>query len=509
MRGVVAAFAAWILFLAIPAHGAGRVALLVDESGSMQHYYDDGTVRALAGSLAAACSGRARPEILGFTTELRRVGRPEALVCRGANSFTLIDRALQGALASGYERIWILTDNVEDSPTAPEAGSTRDFYEVLRNPRVSGVVLFPILQAPGRGGLVLYGVQATGADPAAFANEVAIVHRAPAFAGSVPLRMKPFDRDVVGITITAVDSTHKLKVGGNSRIPLRVRFISRLDHLRIAGARIAPADTPLVFPRASLFSLESGQAHITPEHVTLEPGAQSATLYDISIDLGRIRLKPGYGTLWNATFGRTHERYRLDFRLDLAVPRDSFELRREILARYGAESMAEARATGHVYALANFPALAGEQTTVLRAGIPLPIDVEVPPYASIIVLGSILLGLGLAGALAWVLAEVIRQGGGVPWTMVARDLAGATKPVQVESDGTVRVERTLIGRIRERWFEPAPGCRVPGAPGRARISPAQPMRVMLANGKQIDLSFTPKGQHHRSPPPPSAARRNA
>jgi hypothetical protein len=78
----------------------------------------------------------------------------------------------------------------------------------------------------------------------------------------------------------------------------------------------------------------------------------------------------------------------------------------------------------------------------------------------------------------------------VRWIVGAQDLAGAKPKVEVGKDGRVLVDRVPVGQILHgNEFKADSKCRIAGHPSGARISAGQTLRVILPNGKQLDLTF--------------------
>src|ERR1017187_969886 len=113
--------------------------------------------------------------------------------------------------------------------------------------------------------------------------------------------------------------------------------------------------------RSSILSLlmpERRAISITPRVVQrLGAGDETEQVYVVDVDLGKIALKKDVASLWKAAFGKSSEEALLNLQFLIEVPQKNFHLRKQFLQEYHAGTLAEARATGKVYAVDQLPSL--------------------------------------------------------------------------------------------------------------------------------------------------------
>lgn len=461
----------FILLLAPSAAWAQSNALLVDKSGSMRPYYDDGVVRDLGGMIFDVLKRQGGAQLLAFDVEVSPLPGPEALSTQQFGQFTYLDRAIDHATQRPYDIAWILTDNIQSQPSDPEAGNTEVFYRRLRSDAVKRVVIFPVLRSPGTPGIILYAVQIAPDAGDVFEREVSdVLGQVRGAYKTEALRMKPLDRDTVELSLAEAEQRPKgwsgYKVGQPVTEKLEARFKSRLEHLKIVDAAVEVPPASPEFSDSSLLLPEKREVHITPERVsTLDPQEESPQIYTVTADLGRVKLKRDLRSLWEAaTRGKRYEDITLHIAFVIRVPQENFKFKESFVRGYSAANLVEAKQTGKIYGVERLPLLVGEATTPIVAESTVRVRIEYPWWPVGLLFLIILLLLG-AGALAFVaikrgLSGVTR--GASQWNVTAATERGAALECEANG-GRVLIQGDEVGSIVKDTFTPARGVRLDGA----------------------------------------------
>ena len=237
-----------LALIAAAAWTGPKSAVLIDRSGSMRPYYRDNVVRQLSDTLLEAL--RAQSEdvaVYAFSERAQRVKGLEDLEQLPFGNSTLLDKALDRAVQDGVEVVWMITDNIQDAPGSADAGDTEQFYKKLRTDAVEKVTIFPLRQPAGRPGLVIYALLKKDGDSDLYERELAGFHsRAAGVLRTDALRMKPLDRDTVGISWVRANVNPRTSLiiydtGKPVRELIEVKVKSKFDHIEITDSSIEVA----------------------------------------------------------------------------------------------------------------------------------------------------------------------------------------------------------------------------------------------------------------------------
>ena len=227
-------------------------------------------------------------------------------------------------------------------------------------------------QQPGRPGLVIYALLLDKADLEVYeAGAAAFRSRSGATFKTTALRMKPLDRDTVEISFIRSNVNNKTSLvtyetGKPIQEKLEVKFKSRFDHIEIADSEIAVTKGQPQFDSKTLVYPERRKIDISPKRVTkLGAGDETAQVYVVNVDLGKLKLKNDLGSLWAAAWSRSSEDAQVDLAFEIIVPQKNFRLRDSFQREYQAATLAEAKQTGKVYLIDQLPSLmSGDVTRV-------------------------------------------------------------------------------------------------------------------------------------------------
>jgi hypothetical protein len=435
--------------------------LLLDRSGSMRGYYDGGLMRDLSESVFNVLQPHGPVATFAFSSEVRPLRTPNEVDQLPWGAFTYLDRAIDHVIRQRFAIAWMVTDNVQDQPNAPEVGNTEVFYRSLRGEAVKKVVIFPLLQPPGSGGIVIYAMLLDASRSDVFETEI------KEFLSSVSgayrteaLRMKPLDRETIEIKVIKTTLQSKkgkpYQEGQIIRESLEVRFKSRFDHLKIVNAKIEVPRAETDFGSQSLLKPEKMDITVTPVTVkSLDPQGETEELYTVAVDLGEVRLKKDPASLWKAAFGKSKEDVTLRLTFLINVPQENFRFRDQFLNTYNASNLSSARATGRIYGIERLPLLLGKEMTAITTETQIPLEVNYPWWpAVVLLLGFLLLGaIGVGGG--WYLmshaGELI---GRKQWKVRATTEFGAPVASEVTDEGEVIVQASTIGQINGNKFLP-------------------------------------------------------
>jgi hypothetical protein len=415
----------------------------------------------LGRSLVKTIQDDGQPTLFAFGTSVAPIAQISNIEALPFGESTYLDKVLDRAASDKLQIVWMVTDNVEDTPGAPEAGNTEVFYRRLRGEAVQRVTIFPVRQAPGRGGIVVYALLMDEAVREAYDREISnFGSRIGQALHTEPLRMKPLDRDTVEISfLRAGGPTGGTKVystGQAVQEHIEIRFKSRFDHLEIAGGSIKVVENAAKFDSQSLLVPERRAIAITPRVVQrLGAGDETEQVYIVDVDLGKIALKKDLASLWKAAFGKSSEEALLNLQFLIEVPQKNFHLRKQFLQQYHAGSLAEAKASGKVYAVDQLPSLMSDLVTEIRVNSPVVFRVQYPWWPALV-------WILLAAAAVALIVLIIRVIPGLipshsrPWSVHAETEAKTALDSSCEN-GTITVQRDVVGSIVNNAFQPAAG----------------------------------------------------
>jgi hypothetical protein len=493
-----------ILMLCVTAAASCAAApqlLLVDRSGSMAPYVQDGVLFDLVQKVRQACREQGPLDEAVFATKVLPVPAADSPVTpqEVGGHWTYLDEAANHALRGGYQLFWLITDNVQEEPGSPEAGQTEKFYGILRSRRIRRVVIFPILHVPGRRGLAVYAVLLSPGWRERLSAQLGRFQSLAQSYQAEPLLMKPLDREAFEVEYLDLPGQQKKKIthqtGQQVRQEFRVRFRSRYGHLCIQNAEIrqateeelktAWAEKILDFGPGSLLQPERLKVTATPSRLdAICPGQQSAS-HAVEVDFGRVRLRPSLRGIWLAATGRPRENIDFDVPLMISVQQQAFRFQSSFLSKYHANSLPEAAQTGKVYGIQGLPSLLAESETHIYAGVPLQFQVTYPWWPAVL-LAAVFLA---AVAVLFYTVRGIYRGWRrpSPWQVQAvqdeREI-----PARIDQEGTVMVGERTVGYLRDDRFEKAPGIHIDsGAAG--QIRDGKTLWLVLPGSQRTKVTF--------------------
>lgn len=449
-----------VLLLAPGAYGEGQL-LLIDRSGSMAKYYENGVVKTLSQRINDIFQTQplAPSKIGAFNDHVEIVPSIDSIQVGGS---TYLDAALDYALANHYSLVWMITDNVQHR-AGEEEGKTRVFYDKLKEESIKRVVIFPIKQEPGTAGIIVYAMLLSDDADEIFKKETEEFGRTT--SNTVLLPMKPLDRDTIETIFIENETTKRNRPiyaeGSTVQETMQIRFKSKFEHLRIVDADIVNPRVSPEFSRTSLLRFEKDEIRINPTKVTeLNPKGETVQLYTVTVDLGRIRLKRDPVSLWKAALSKPIEDIALELSFSIKVPKEKFQFTDSFLEEYGAPTTELAKTQGKIYDLHELPLLVAENRTSIDVPHKPKIRVQYPGWLALIFPGAPLALLALLGA-----------GGLFIWRRAAQLGKGRTRwKVDVVSppEGRGQIQGGLVtvtvnskvnrlGRVKGESFIPATG----------------------------------------------------
>ncbi len=497
-----------LLLLSIPPHPRAQTpapqtiqALFLDDSGSMRPYYASGLLENIATPLTTSINTGSSLQLYAFSTNVFPARSLDAIAAAPFGNYTFLDKVIDHCQSHRIAIGWIVTDNIEDTG---EAGNTDRFYAKLRSDQVHRVTVFPVHAAPGHPGLVVYALLF---DPSATALYNATLASFLTNGSNVlrtePLLMKPVDQDTV--EVTSRDLAPLTRRGGpkiyDTGTPIHaraeVRFRSRLDHIEIVDSSLRILDAKPSFGPGSLLDPTQRQLSITPDRIhDLGPGRETAQIYQLDADLGEIKLKSNPVAWWRAAWSHPEEEAELPLTFAIDVPQQNFRLRPQFLTQWSAPTVADARATGKVYALDRLLAAINAGDTHIQVTSPLFFRVRYPDWPAILWIS--LFGLIAATLLAAaLLARRLFLKKTRNWTVIATTPEGHPLNARLQN-AQVLLDSQPIARLEGPNLHPI-------AP--ARLTSNQPHTPILANQlirlthrmQPIDLLFTPANQTTQQP----------
>jgi hypothetical protein len=439
-------------------------ALLVDRSGSMKPYYQRNLVMDLAERIQTIFNDHGSVQLIAFSTDVRSVNNPKEINQLPWGSFTYLDRAIDHAIQRQYDIAWMITDNIQDQPNAPEAGNTEVFYQRLRGESIKKVAIMPLLQPPGMPGIVIYAALLSPDANDLYEKEIAdFLKSVKGVYRTEALRMKPLDRDTIDINVVRSSLLAKkdkpYQEGQIISESFELRFKSKFDHLKIVDAKIEVPKAEADFGSGSLLKPEKMEITITPVIVkSLDPRGETKEIYSVTLDLGKVRLKRGFASMWRAAFGgKSKEELALRLRFLINVPQQNWKFKDQFLRDYNASNLALARATGKIYGIENLPSLLGEETTVIAAETQIPLEVKYPWWPAVLLVA---LFLALAAAFVgggWYLATYAGDLFATKrWSVKAETESGSVVTSKIDEHEVI-VQSSVVGEVRRNRFFPAEG----------------------------------------------------
>ena len=496
-----------LLLLCSPkALGEARQILFVDRSGSMQPYYSDGFVDKVGTILVETLKSRGETAFAAFSTDVRILGSLAALKQVPFGNSTLLDKPIEYCAGGNFGIAWMITDNIQDPPGAPEAGNTEIFYQKLRSPNVKRVTVFPLRQPAGRPGLMVYAILF---DEKAIEQYEGGLYGFKQRGGGIlrtdALRMKPWDKETIEVSYKDIPVNPRTKMvtygtGTPVREQMKIRFKSKFDHIEIADSSIKVLKAQPDFDSASLIKMEKREIDINPRRVkSLKAGDVTEQTYEVDVDLGKLSLKKDLASIWKAAFDKNNEVAKLNLVFLIEVPQSNFVLRKGFIDEFHAASLKEATATGKVYALDRLPRLMGEETTTIHVSHPVDFRVNYPAWPAFVMI-FIFFIIASIGIAIFVLAK--KGIGGFErarnWQVEGTTDRGVPQEAKVEK-GEVIIQGDLAGRIEKNSFLPGRGMRLENGAAAVRLSPGLIVKV-LSSRKNIILKFVEKAG---TPQPPA------
>ncbi len=491
-------------------------ALFLDDSGSMRPYYASGLMRDITQPLAAAIDTQSSMQLYAFSTGVFPARSLEAIENAPFGQYTFLDKVIDQCQSRHIDVGWIVTDNIEDTG---EAGNTERFYARLRSDAVRRVTVFPVRASAGHPGLIVYALLfGSGAGPVYNDTLHSFVANGSGVLRTEPLLMKPVNQDTV--EVTSRDLAPLTRRGGpkvyDTGTPLQaqaeVRFRSRLDHIEIVDSTLRILDAKPAFGPGSLLQPSQRQLAITPNRIRdLGPGGETAQVYHLTADLGEIRLKDSPAVWWRAAWSHPEEEAELPLTFAIEVPQQNFRLRRTFLDQWSASTVADARATGKVYALDRLLASINAGDTHIQVTSPLFFRVRYPAWPAVLWIVLFALGLALLIGLALAARRLLRRRTQA-WTVHAATPDGQPLTAKLQ-DARIAVEGQTIARLEGTALLPIPPARLAAGIPRVPVVLNEPIRL-THRMQAIDLFFTAAATGtqpptERSAVPPGTAQRTA
>ena len=448
--------------------------VLIDRSGSMRPYYGNGLAQRLTRDIVEASSATEAPDLKVFNTSVE-TSSPAAFSRVVPTGDTNLTKALTDHVGD-YDRIWILTDNVQDLG----AGAGRDmadFYAALQAEGIRTIYVFPLRQAPGAAGLLVYAMT-TLAETEGLDRQVKRFEDLTQDLQVSKLLMKPLGENAIDVRIVGSNEELTFREGEPLAFENRITIRRKFDHVffKSSPARTAAVSSP--FAGDSCLVAEKGESDITPREVHTEGADQ----YSISVNFGRVSLRRNLNCLVHAAFVRSNIIERIETPVVIDVPRDRLRLSDAFLSDFAAASPDEATKSGKIFGLDKVPSFVAPETIHVRIPVPRTVKVEYGPMAAII-----LVGLGLITAAVVVVGgKAIVQLASPKLRVVAETEAG--EPLHSTfDDQVVRVGNDELGRVDGTGFSPSPGVRLDPESGPASI--VSPVTCVLPTGERIRLRF--------------------
>ncbi len=478
------------------AQSAPPQAIFIDRSGSMKGYYASGLVDSIVAPLNQTVGAHGKLEEYAFSTEVSAARSLAEIRQMPFGNLTFLDRVIDASERKHLQIAWIVTDNIEDTG---EAGDTQRFYERLRGDDVARVTVFPVLSRAGEPGLIVYALLFDPAAGRVYEDTLSGFEQGGAgVLRTEPLRMKPVNRDTVEVTshsltpLTRRGRPKEYETGTPIRESAEVRFKSALDHILIVDSTLHVLQAAPTFEPGSLLVPERRVIAVTPNRVSaLGPGSETAQVYQLSVDIGRVTLKNSPAAWWKAAWGKSDEEAQLDLTFQIDVPHQNFRLTPKFLTQYSAATVQEARSSGKVYALDSLMSQVNAGDTRITLHSPVFFRVKYPAWPAFLWLFLLaLIAASLAGIA--VLLRRLLLARKVDWSVTAKARGGYALEANVEGDRVI-VEGEAVGRIERNRLYPLGSATLEGGRDNVPIEPGVPIAAGLRSGA-CELVFTEKSE---------------
>jgi len=472
-----------LLFLSPVAQGQGQL-LLIDRSGSMKPYYENGLIAELGQRITGIMREQSLSPvtITAFNNQVETVQDIAQIAVGGP---THLDVAIDYAVNHHYVVVWMVTDNIMHRQ-GEEEGKTQVFYDRLKASAVARVVIFPLKQAAGQGkaGIIVYALLLSPNGSDTFKKETEQFESQT--RNTVLLPMKPLDRDTIETAFEQTGSEDRNKVYSDGSVvseTLGLSFKSKFDHLNIVDAEIVNPRVAPEFSKNSLLAFEKDDVKITPTRITeLGPRSKTIQVYKVRVDLGRIKLKRDLVSLWRAALKDPNEEISLDLSFSINVPKEKFQFTPDFLRDYSAETTEKAKAEGKIYALDQLPLLVANDQTSIEVPHKPKIRVRYPSWLVFVFPGLPILGLLIVVAGGIYASRAVKKMARrkLSWTVDVREPMAAEGRIRdawviVTVDG----KHNRLGRINKTNFVPTTG-----------VTPKEPQGVK--EGLPLSLTFRKK-----------------
>lgn len=365
---------------------ATTTAILIDNSGSMNGFYNGGQYLSLVQSIRDRIAPYS-DTILVF--QFNQNG-PEPIQnisdSMASSRDTLIDEALEEVISQYFpDIVLILTDNYQDAPGIDQ-GDIDSFYSRLQGEDVKGIYFFPIaiqfngnlilycdeLGNPsntprseyysGNKGIVVYSILINEALKREYENLVSdVASQLRSFSTNTQrLLAKPLTEDTVELQVTDTpsgadqanlefnDAEKKFygrgfKEGKPIKAFFYARFKSKFDYLRIIDADLEGRQEGSF--KTIGFHKPLVQSTIIPARLSnpLEPSSTSVGIYSVRINIEKVKIKKDIPSLLRASIkdkGYVEGRMKLVLRVRRDV---GFECSKEILDKFNTDDICNPR----------------------------------------------------------------------------------------------------------------------------------------------------------------------
>ncbi len=357
-----------------------KVAILLDNSGSMKGFYNGNQYLQLAEIIK---ENKGSGEVLFFQFNHNGPERiNEIHDFKPSNNNTRIDNALAEVIADDApDIIWILTDNYQDALGFGDPGDIEAFYNRLLSDDIKKINIFPVsiqfdgnldlycdqqgnptigkhysFNYHGKKGLLVYSIlinETKSPEYEALINGVSQRYASPPIS-SRPLLCKPLSYDTVALDVCKAPpgfAPSNLEFAEGALVgkdfhegkPIEAFFYTRLKsnfrYLRIMDADLKGKADDFI---TEGFSKPVVQSRIAPDKLAnpLEPGKAPEFVYRVNIDIEKLKLKKDLRSMVHAALNDNGQVEGRMF-LFLEVPEESFQFTDEILNEYSTENICD------------------------------------------------------------------------------------------------------------------------------------------------------------------------
>lgn len=427
-----------ILFIGFACFSAEMESVIVvDSSGSMAGFYNTNAIKMLVINLQRILGGT---DIYLFSDRgPQQVNKADALA--SINRDTRLDLAIQGFLEKPQrpDAIWLITDNVQDRTETPFVdANTKEFYEILRQDDFQKILIMPCfldfngkiyinqegrqfsVNYTGKKGLVIYAIlldkeMKTPSKKKESKNEVDARKKqfdslAERFANTLTgyesklLLAKPLDKATFDIQpVEQIQNVEKpnvsltdkgifygkgFKEGKKIPIVFYVKLLSKFEDLIVSGR----VDAKVINNKFTSIGFRDTNVacDIYPEKVNVEPGKTTETVYKVTINLNKVKMKLDPVSIIRAAFSQKPGTVEGIVRLDVQVPREGFRFTDEVLETYNADDIKDYR---RIYGMGSLINYMPADITTIPIEYKMVLSVSYPhwPLILIIILALILI----------------------------------------------------------------------------------------------------------------------